>query len=239
MQKYHEQHGIKFIMNAICQEFKTTAGQCTSVLLKSGELLQDIEVVIVGAGVIPATDFVKPSGNIQKERDKSIKVDKYLSTGADGLWCAGDIARFPYSMLGGELVRIEHWGMAQIQGAIAAKNMIHGPKFAVDNVPFFWTVQFNRSIRYAGHALYYDEVLIDTERQKMDITNLKFVAYYIHKGAVLAACSMNRDPVVAQVAELMHHGITIPVDELRQSIVQTGSADAVIYALLKKFNKSL
>jgi len=234
MQQYHEHNGVKFIMNAVCQEFKTNAGQCTSVLLKSGEVLDNIEVVIVGAGVIPATNFIKESPNIKKGRDKSIEVDKYLRTGAEGLWCAGDLARYPFPMLGGELVRIEHWGMAQIQGAIAAKNMIAGPKHSVDNIPFFWTVQYGRTIRYAGHALRYEDVIIDSERQNIDFTNPKFVAYYIQDGNVLAACSMNRDPVVAQVAELMQNGISISAEELKSSIHDMGTADPVI---LSKFRK--
>jgi hypothetical protein len=34
---------------------------------------------------------------------------------ADGLWAAGDVARYPYHLTG-EAVRVEHWGMAQTQG---------------------------------------------------------------------------------------------------------------------------
>uniref|UniRef100_A0A6B2L1K3 Rieske domain-containing protein n=1 Tax=Arcella intermedia TaxID=1963864 RepID=A0A6B2L1K3_9EUKA len=228
MQKYHEAKGVKFILNAICKEFVRKGDTVVSVILKDGTQIDDVDMIVLGAGVVPATGFLKhPS--VQLGRDKSVLVDKYLSTGLEGVWAAGDLARYPFSMLEDELVRIEHYGMAQTQGAIAAKNMLAGgPKYPCNNVPFFWTSQYGKSVRYCGHALSYNEVILDNLDSDVSSKNFGYVAYYVHKEKVLAVCSMNRDPIVAQVAELMNADIPIYADELKKYISADGTADQLI-----------
>ena len=77
----------------------------------------------------------------------------------------GDLARYPYHLTG-ELVRVEHWNVAQNQGRVVARNIValsKGEDGALKNfsqVPFFWTVQFGKSVRYCGHALKFDDVII-------------------------------------------------------------------------------
>jgi len=231
----HEKNGIKMVMGAICEEFLLVDGKVNSIRLKtSGVIISDVDVVIIGAGVVPATSFIKASDKLKLAQDKSVEVDTYLRTGAEGLYAAGDIARFPFPMLPGKTVRIEHWGMAQIHGKIAAQNMLQGdqPTHKVTNIPFFWTTQYGKSLRYCGHALSYEEVVID-EGEKSVVTNPQFLAYYIHEGKVLAACSMNRDPVVAQVSELMNAGIPITVEEIKAAAA-TKSTDALILRKLRE-----
>jgi len=231
MQKFHEANDVNFIMDASCKEFKTTAGQVTSVILKNENEIPNVDMVVLGAGVYPATSFIKASDTIKLERDKSIVVDKYLSTGAPGLWAAGDLARFPLPLFGPS-VRIEHYGMAQIQGAIAAKNMLAGPTVACENIPFFWTVQFGKSVRYCGLALNYQEVVLDKYDPDVKSSTFGFIAYYIDKGNALAICSLNRDPVVAEFAELMRSGVLLHVDELKKSIEVDGSTERLLKSKL-------
>jgi len=118
-------------MDAIVKEFVQANGECYKVILRDGSEL-NCDVIVLGAGVIPATSYIKDDGLVKIFGDKSVIVDKYLQTGAEGLWAVGDLARYPLSLLDGRLVRIEHWGMAQTQAAVAAKNMVHGPTHTVD-----------------------------------------------------------------------------------------------------------
>lgn len=101
-------------------------------MLDDGTVLK-ADVVVVGAGVVPATGFIK-AGPVQIARDQSIVVDQVrlytihslsllfliafiiqFLRAAEGLYAAGDVARYPY-FLTGESIRVEHWGMAQTQG---------------------------------------------------------------------------------------------------------------------------
>jgi len=43
--------------------------------------------------------------------------------GFEGIYAAGDIARFPYHFEEDLSVRIEHWSVAEQQGRVAAKNI--------------------------------------------------------------------------------------------------------------------
>jgi apoptosis-inducing factor 3 len=184
-------------MRRVVKEFRQVDGMAVSVLLDNGEVL-DSDLIVVGAGIIPNTKFIK--GGVTIERDQSVVCDENLKA-ADGLWAAGDICRFPWSFLGNEKIRIEHWGMAQYQGKVAAQNMVRTEPVSCNSIPFFWTVAYGKSIRYCGHALSFDEIIFDGK-----VEDLSFVGYYIKHNRVLAVVSIGRDPVVAAAAELMHTG---------------------------------
>lgn len=233
MQKLHESRGVKFIMEAVCDSFVLdNEGDVRTVVLKDGSELPS-GVVIIGAGVTPATGYIQPSDSLKFERDRSIVVDEHLATGAPGLFAAGDLARFPMPLLGNKLVRIEHWGMAMIHGKIAAKNML-GMKKPVTNIPFFWTAQYGKSIRYAGHGIDVDEILIDELGGKFRTADPSFIAYYGSKGKVIAAASMNADPVVAEVAQLFNDGVELTISELEESVKAGTSAAYVAMKLHPK-----
>ena len=57
-------------------------------------------------------------------------------------------------------------------GRIAALNMT-GKESKLRSVPYFWTTQFGKSIRYAGYGAGYDDVIFYGEP-----ADGKFVAYY-------------------------------------------------------------
>jgi NADPH-dependent 2,4-dienoyl-CoA reductase/sulfur reductase-like enzyme len=117
------------------------------------------DFVIVGAGVNPATKFLKSSG-VKLDEDGGISVDGSMRVpNVDGVFAVGDVARYEYHITG-ENVRIEHWNVAQNQGRIAAQTIMakitskESPKF--NQIPYFWTVQYGKSIRYVGYASSYD-----------------------------------------------------------------------------------
>jgi len=208
LQKFHEKFGIAFRMKRVVKEFRGVDGEVRSVLLDNGEQL-DADVCILGAGIIPSTKFLK---NVRLERDGGVVCDQYLCA-ADGLYAGGDICRFPY-YLNGEMVRIEHWSVAQYHGQIAAKNMLGKPT-PEHSVPFFWTVQHGKSIRYCGHALQYEEIFIDG-----NVEELSFVGYYIHKSQVIAAVAIGRDPIVSAIAELLHRKILVSLENIKTKSIE-------------------
>jgi NADPH-dependent 2,4-dienoyl-CoA reductase/sulfur reductase-like enzyme len=93
-----------------------------TVVLKSGEKLP-ADIVILGAGVSPKTDFLKGSG-VNLDRDGGITVESSMKVpGVDDVYAVGDISRYKYHVTD-EMVRIEHWNVAQNQGRVAALNII-------------------------------------------------------------------------------------------------------------------
>jgi len=216
MKEWHEVKSkgkITWYMESIVNEINTDENfNVKEVILKSGIKIP-CDLVVLGAGVIPATDFIKPSGDVKIEpRDKSLLVDTKMHAGND-LYGAGDIARYNFHF-SGDSIRVEHYGMAQFQGKIAALNML-GKNVECKSIPFFWTSQYGKSLRYCGHALRFDDVIIDGDASA---DNFKFAAYYCEGNKIVAAASVDRDPVVSIVAELLQSNQMLNKEELLEEL---------------------
>jgi NADPH-dependent 2,4-dienoyl-CoA reductase/sulfur reductase-like enzyme/nitrite reductase/ring-hydroxylating ferredoxin subunit len=205
----HEKNGVKFKLGQSVSKFEGT-GNVEAVILGNGDRI-DADLVIVGIGVKPATDF---SESIEREKDGSIKVDQYLHAD-DDIYAAGDIATFPYWYSGSD-IRIEHWRTAEQQGRIVAHNMA-GKKTAYESIPFFWTVQAGITLRYVGHAKTWDEIVVNGS-----IQDKNFIAYYVKNNQVQAAAGCNRNHDMAAIEELMRLKKMLSPDKLK-----SGSIDLV------------
>jgi NADPH-dependent 2,4-dienoyl-CoA reductase/sulfur reductase-like enzyme/nitrite reductase/ring-hydroxylating ferredoxin subunit len=187
-----EENGVAFHFNAQVDHF-AGKGRVEKVVLKGGTELE-ADLVVIGAGVRPATEYLD---GVAKNPDGSVNVDEHLKVvGADRLWAAGDIAAFP-DPLTGERIRIEHWRVAGQQGRVAARNMA-GLATPFDQVPFFWTRQFNQNLRYVGYAGSWDEVVVEG-----DLGQRNFLAYYAKGGQVRAVAGAGRDKALCAIEECL------------------------------------
>ncbi|MBH8559551.1 FAD-dependent oxidoreductase [Hymenobacter negativus] len=187
----HEGKGVKFEVEAEVTALLGEGGSVSGVQLKTGQILP-AEAVVLGVGVRPATDFLKDVFALGK--DGSLPVDAQLRA-AKNVYAAGDIARFPLAAAGAP-TRIEHWRLAQQHGQIAARNML-GQQQEFTAAPFFWTQQYGKSLRYAGHAEHWDAILYHGEVAKQD-----FLAFYVLAGKITAVAGMGRDTAMLYITEL-------------------------------------
>ncbi|KAK1160087.1 apoptosis-inducing factor 3-like isoform X2 [Acipenser oxyrinchus oxyrinchus] len=199
--KMFDNNRIKFYMLNEVSEFRGQQGKLKEVVLNSGKVLR-ADVCIIGAGVSPATSFLKHSG-INMDSKGFIPVSKTMQTNVPGVFAAGDVVTFPLALRSNKKVNVPHWQMAHMHGRIAALNML-GQATEINTIPYFWTAMFGKSIRYAGHGEGFDSVIIQG-----DLDELKFVAFYTKSEEVIAVASMNYDPIVSKVAEVFGSGRTI------------------------------
>ncbi|XP_048677589.1 apoptosis-inducing factor 3 isoform X3 [Caretta caretta] len=201
LMKMFENNRVKFYMQTEVSELREQEGKLKEVVLKSGKVLR-ADVCVIGIGASPATGFLKQSG-INMDSKGFIVVNKMMQTNTPGVFAAGDAVMFPLALRNNKKVNIPHWQMAHMHGRIAALNMLaHGME--INTVPYLWTAVFGKSIRYAGHGEGFDDVVFQG-----DLDELKFVAFYTKNEEVIAVASMNYDPIVSKVAEVMASGRVI------------------------------
>eukprot|EP01137_Pigoraptor_chileana_P021751 Opistho-2@85832 len=194
LRKLHESNGVKFI-GGRAAEFRSADGTNVSlVALSTGETLH-ADVVVLGCGVLPATQFIRPNGGLKIHQDGTVIADQSLRA-AEGVFVGGDIARFPLPLAGNALSHVEHVQMALYHGAHAAHGMLGKPK-TFDSVPFFWTMQYGKSIRYTGYAPEFDDVIVHG-----DADALKFTAFVVKGNVVLAVLTAQEDPNAVRAASL-------------------------------------
>ena len=192
IQSLHEQHGVRFFLNATTQAIREDR-----VELADGRSVE-AQLVILGVGVSPRTALAEAAG---LQVDNGIVVSEMLQTSAPDIYAAGDVARYP-EPVSGEPARIEHWVVAERQGQAVARSML-GLGGVFRDVPFFWSQHYDVTIAYVGHAPAWDSCEIQGDLAKQDAC-----AMYRRNGRTIAVATIGRDRVSLKAEAALEQGDT-------------------------------
>ena len=159
------------------------------------------DVVVVGIGVVPATDWLADSG---LTIDNGVVCDDRLFA-ADGVVAAGDIARWLWRHDGeDEQIRIEHWQVAAEAGVAAARSLVAGrpdaPSFTP--IPYFWSDQYGIRLQVLGSPRGSDDIRI-TEGSPEEG---KFVALFGRAGRLRAVMAIGKPRQLMGYRPLLQEG---------------------------------
>ena len=209
--KLHEEKGINFVFDATVNEITKIDRQADKdgdnnnqafsnvggVTLANGEHI-DADIVVLGTGVSPRTEILSEVND-----PDGVQVDAHLQL-RDGVYALGDIAKASNQM---GRMRIEHWRVALQHGMVTAAAILNDDD--VDSlearIPFFWTMQYGKSLRYSGHAEIPEHNILFGTPDTLD-----YIEYYFDDEGedtrASAASTLGRDKELVAFSELLRRG---------------------------------
>jgi len=158
--------------------------------------------VLVAVGASPNVDLAEQAG--LQMAGSGVLVDASLKSSDDDVYAVGDIAAAAHPLFGTR-IRTEHWANALKQPAVAVAGMLGRPG-SYDELPYFFTDQYDLGMEYVGHAPDYQRVVF-----RGDVGKREFVAFWLDgQSRVLAGMNVNVWDVLDDVKSLIR--ARTPVD---------------------------
>jgi len=191
MGSIHRNHGVQLVTEDQVVAFEGSSHLERAITAKGARI--DCDLAVVAVGIEPAVDAFR-GGEI--DLDNGILVDETCRTSAPDVYAAGDVANHLHPVFG--RMRVEHYNNAEKQGRAAALSML-GDQRPYDDIHSFWSDQYEDKLEYVGDGRTWDQIVI-----RGSLAKSQFVAFYLSKGIMKAACGLNRggDPELDADGEL-------------------------------------
>jgi len=143
------------------------------VVLSDGSEIE-ADLVVVGIGSRPATDWLEGSGIAV---DNGVICDNVGRTTVPHIWALGDVASWQDAL--GHQARVEHWSNVAEQARVLVPSLLGKEPPQAVVVPYFWSDQYDVKIQCLGEPEADDIVHI------VEDDGRKFLAYYEREGALV------------------------------------------------------
>ncbi len=184
-QKALTDHGVEIHGGEDVERFEGADGRVTAVVTAKGTRIP-ADAVVIGVGVTPDVSLAQKAG-LEIGPRGGVVTDATLAASAPDVFAAGDIAEYESVVHGGERLRIEHWDVAEQQGATAARSMLGSDK-PHDVVPYFFSDLADWTwMEYVGPAYRWDEEIV-----RGSLEDGEFTVWYVDGGRLAGALSVNR-----------------------------------------------
>ena len=197
----HRAHGVEFRFGEKAVEFRP------GMVITSGGAEVSADILVVGIGAAPNDDLAARAG---LETGNGVLTDEALRTSDPNIFAAGDVANSFHPLLG-RRVRVEHWANALNGGPAAGRSML-GQSVRYDQVPYFYSDQYDLGMECAGLPSpgSYDQVLY-----RGDPATLEFIAFWLSGGTVIAGMNVNVWDVSDDIQSLIR--AARPIDPARRT----------------------
>lgn len=207
---YHKEQGVVLRTSVIVDKIIGIDGRVSGVALGDGEIVP-ADLVLVGIGAIPNVGLAKEAG---LDVDNGILTDASLQTSDPDIYAAGDVASALHPLVGQRL-RSEHWANALNEGPAAARAML-GQKVAFDDIPYFYTDQFDLGMEYSGYGPLTKGATVVYRGNR---ATREFIAFWVADGKVVAGMNVNVWDVNEQVQRIIREGKAVDTARLADESV--------------------
>jgi len=202
-QDMHIEEGAKLELGRRVKAINGENGEVQSVTCADGFTV-DADMVVIGIGIIPNVELAEAAG---LNCSNGIAVNEYCQTSDPDVLAIGDCTRHPNALLGRHL-RLESVHNAIEQGKTAALNIM-GEPVAYNQVPWFWSDQYNVKMQIAGMSDVHEQFVV-----RGDPSTRSFAAFYLQQGKIVAVDAINSPREFMIGKKLVAAGAKIPLDDL-------------------------
>ena len=206
-QKLHESHGVKIHLDNGLKEFEGDAS-VTAVLCSDG-LRLEADLVVIGAGVLPNQEIAIKAG---LECNNGIMVNEFGETSNEHVFACGDCTNHPNRSLNTRL-RLESVHNAMEQSKTVA-NTIMGNRKPYDQVPWFWSDQYDHKLQLVGISGEHDETIMRGSESEQ-----KFLLFYLKNSELIAVNAINSSKEFLICRKLVANKVKISSDVIRDQSV--------------------
>ena len=201
-EKLHLKNGVKFILNESLE--KVDGNEAVERVTCSGGSSVKADILVIGAGVVPNVELAEESG---LNCDNGISVDKYGQTEDAKIFACGDCTNHPNGKLN-RMLRLESVHNAMEQSKTVASSIL-GNKTAYNQVPWFWSDQYDHKLQIVGLSGDHDQVLMRGSQEES-----KFMLFYFKEEELIAVDSVNNPKEFLICRKLVENKVKISSDDI-------------------------
>ena len=206
-QKLHESNGVKIHLDNGLKAFE--GGDSVNAVLCSDGLMLEADQVVLGAGVLPNQEIAIEAG---LECNNGIMVNEFGETSTAHVYACGDCTNHPNKGLNTRL-RLESVHNAMEQSKTVA-NTIMGNKEPYDQVPWFWSDQYDHKLQLVGISGDHDEVVMRGLESEQ-----KFLLFYLKNSELIAVNAINSSKEFLICRKLVANKVKISSDVIKDQSV--------------------
>jgi 3-phenylpropionate/trans-cinnamate dioxygenase ferredoxin reductase subunit len=211
----HRRQGVRFELNASLMKFEGDR-RIESLLLANGRSIE-ADAVVVGIGIDPNQEIARYAG---LDTDDGIVTDAHCRTSDPSIYAVGDCNAHTSSIYN-RRIRLESVQNALEQARIAVVNACGGDE-CYDQVPWFWSDQYDLKLQIAGLSEGYDEAIT-----RGDPSNRSFSVAYLTDGRLIAVDAVNSPRDFLQAKALIHERFVPDPQMLADPAIQLKDVPAV------------
>lgn len=203
----HEREGVEIRLGTGVAAIEDRGA--LAVKLADGTVLE-ADAVVAGIGLEPDVALARAAGLAV---DNGVVVDEQGRTSDPDIFAAGDCANTPLPCLG-RRVRLESWANAQNQAIVAAKAAL-GQDARYDELPWFWSDQYDVNLQILGLPARWGEPVVRGDRARG-----AFSEFYLDGERVVAVVAVNAPRDLRAAKKLVQTGKPVRAESLADPSVQ-------------------